>query len=256
MIYETRDYGKEALLFKDWDETLIWSCLQGVMGNLYVNSIENPISAMALLGDFCFFAGLPDEELVLYKPFWRKKDFLILIPRNKRWEEVIERCYGRKVKKVIRYAFKKEKNIFNGNLLRKAVGMLSGEYIMRMIDEDLFWRCRNIPWCEDWVSQYKDYDMYRKYGLGAVILKNGKIVSGASSYAGYIGGIEIEIDTREEYRRKGLAYICGAKLILECVERGLYPSWDAQNKHSAALAEKLGYNFDYEYNAYELYSYL
>ena len=42
-------------------------------------------------------------------------------------------------------------------------------------------------------------------------------------------------------------------LILECLERGWYPSWDAQNKESVALAEKLGYHFDYEYVAYEVY---
>lgn len=76
-----------------------------------------------------------------------------------------------------------------------------------------------------------------------------------SSYSGYHGGIEIEIDTKEEYQRKGLAYICGAKLILECLERGWYPSWDAQNKWSVALTEKLGYHFDYEYEAYEIWGY-
>ena len=256
MIYEMKNPEKVNLLFNGWNETLIWSCLQGVMGSLYVNSIENPISAMALLGDFCFFAGIPNEELVLYKPSWRKKDFLILIPQNKCWGEVIEKCYGGKAKKVIRYAFKKEKNIFDKNLLMEVVDTLPSGYAMRMIDEEMFWRCKNIPWCKDWVSQYKDYAMYRKYGLGTIILKGGEIISGASSYSSYIGGIEIEIDTKEDYRRRGLAYICGAKLILECIERGLYPSWDAQNKYSAALAGKLGYDYDYEYNAYELYGYL
>ena len=56
-------------------------------------------------------------------------------------------------------------------------------------------------------------------------------------------------------KRKGLAYVCGSKLILECLERGLYPSWDAQNKWSVALAEKLGYHFSHEYTAYEVSGY-
>lgn len=94
--------------------------------------------------------------------------------------------------------------------------------------------------------------MYRKYGLGAVILKDGEPVSGASSYTSYKGGIEIQIDTRKDCRRKGLACICGARLILECMERGWYPSWDAQNQWSVALAEKLGYRFDHAYTAYEV----
>lgn len=72
---------------------------------------------------------------------------------------------------------------------------------------------------------------------------------------GYEEGIEIEIDTREDHRRKGLAYACGAKLICECLKKGLYPSWDAQNKWSVALAEKLGYHFSHEYTAYEVCGY-
>ena len=84
-------------------------------------------------------------------------------------------------------------------------------------------------------------------------LYNNELVSGASSYTSYEGGIEIEIDTRKDHRRRGLAYACGARLILECLDRGLYPSWDAQNLWSVALAEKLGYHFDHEYAAFEVY---
>ena len=68
-----------------------------------------------------------------------------------------------------------------------------------------------------------------------------------------MGGIEIEIDTKEECRRRGLALACGARLILECLDRGLYPSWDAANLDSVRLAEKLGYRFDRAYTAYETY---
>ena len=78
-------------------------------------------------------------------------------------------------------------------------------------------------------------------------------MSGASSYTVYQEGIEIEIGTRQDYRRKGLASVCGARLILECMERGLYPSWDAQNLWSVKLAEKLGYHFDRAYPAYEVF---
>ena len=77
-------------------------------------------------------------------------------------------------------------------------------------------------------------------------------MAGASSYSRYKDGIEIQIDTREEHRRRGLAFACGAKLILECLERNLYPSWDAQNMWSAGLAEKLGYRYSHTYTAYEI----
>ena len=78
------------------------------------------------------------------------------------------------------------------------------------------------------------------------------LVSGASSYSRYLEGIEIEIDPKKEYRRKGLAYACGARLILECLERGLYPSWDAHNMGSVRLAEKLGDCLEGEYEVWEV----
>lgn len=252
MIYEVKETEKVSKLFEGWQETLIWSCLQKVMGHLYTNSKENPVSAVAVLGDFCFFAGKPDKELVMSKPEWCKQGFIIMVPQNEEWAEIIECCFGEKAKKVTRYAIKKEPDVFDRVALQKVVDSLPKDYTLKMMDEELFWHCKEIGWCRDWISQYPDHEMYHKYGLGAIILKDGEPVSGASSYSAYKEGIEIEIDTKEEYRRKGLAYICGAKLLLECLERDLYPSWDAQNKWSVALAEKLGYHFDHEYTAYEV----
>ena len=85
-----------------------------------------------------------------------------------------------------------------------------------------------------------------------VVIKSGRIVAGASSYTRYNEGIEIEVDTVEEERRKGLAAVASAALILRCLDEGLYPGWDAQNMNSVHLAEKLGYEFDHEYTAYEV----
>ena len=53
-------------------------------------------------------------------------------------------------------------------------------------------------------------------------------------------------------RRKHLVTIACSALILKCLEESLYPSWDAQNIHSVRLAEKLGYEFDHAYVAYEV----
>ena len=37
-----------------------------------------------------------------------------------------------------------------------------------------------------------------------------------------------------------------------CLERGLYPSWDAATPISVALAEKLGYHFSHTYPCLEI----
>lgn len=255
MIIKLENTKNAEVLFAGWEETLIWSCLQNVMGEVYTDNLQNPQSAMVILGDFCFFAGLPKEELVLYKPEHYRQNFIIMVPQNEDWAKLIIDQYGDRARKVTRYAIKKEQTIFNKDKLQSVVSSLPSEYSIKMIEEEMFNLCKLHNWSKDLVSQYTDYEMYKRLGLGVVILKDKMLISGASSYAAYKGGIEIEIDTKEEYRRKGLAYVCGAKLILECLERNLYPSWDAQNKWSVALAEKLGYHYDYEYTAYEIEDY-
>ncbi|NBI91179.1 GNAT family N-acetyltransferase [Lachnospiraceae bacterium] len=255
MICELEERERAASIFAGWEETMIWSCLQGVMGHIYVNDKEAPTSAMAILGDFCFFGGVPDGELAAFKPKWCKQDFIIAVPGQAGWAEAIENHYRDKAKKVERYAMKKEPDIFDERKLRDIAGLLPPEYTIGLIDESDFTECKKEKWCSDFVSQFEGWASYQRLGLGVLVKKDGRPVAGASSYTTYRGGIEVEIDAKEEYRRKGLASVCGARLILECLARNIYPSWDAQNKWSVALAEKLGYHFSHTYDAYEIYGY-
>lgn len=255
MIYETVDTSNISALFDEWEETLIWSCLQGIMGKIYADDLDKPTSAMAIIGDFTFFAGKPNVELVSYKPVWCTQNFMIMIPQNENWKNVITQVYGKRAKIVSRYAFKKEPHIFDKRKLENAVASLPKHYTLSMIDKRLYHMCKAEKWSVDLVSQFPDYKNFRELGIGVVICKDNIIISGASSYSRFKEGIEIEIDTREEYRRKGLAYVCGAKLILECLKRNLYPSWDAHNKGSVSLAEKLGYHYSHTYTAIEIWDY-
>lgn len=262
MIRKCEIPNEASFLFEGWEETMIWSCLQGVMGTVYVEEAESGQesrrqnsgirSAAAVLGDFSFFAGKPSDGLVSFWPGECCTDFRIMVPENEAWALAIENFYGKQARRVTRYAMKKEPDVFQRKKLLDIVNALGEEYSLHRIDEALYHRCFGEAWCRDLVSQYETYEKYSKLGLGVVAMKDGCIVSGASSYTSYQGGIEIEIDTKNEYRRRGLALACGAKLILDCMDRGLYPSWDAQNPGSAALAEKLGYHFDHEYAAYEV----
>lgn len=243
---------KAAHLFEGWQETIIWSCLQGVMGKMYSVDAEHLCSAMAVLGDFCFLAGEPIRELLDGEKELRGKGFRILVPRDEAWARAIEEYYGSSAQKRVRYAFQKDGDIFDREKLGNAAGLLPEGVFLQMLDEECFHKCRAADWSRDLVSQYQDYDIYKKLALGVAAVKNGKVLAGASAYSRYRDGIEIEIDTEMSQRRKGLAYACGAKLILECLSRGLYPSWDAQNPASAALAGKLGYHFSHTYPVYEI----
>ncbi len=368
MVYELEDVSRAAGLFDGWNETLIWSCLEKVMGKIYVTDLESPRSAMAFVGCFAFFAGEPERELVLHKP----EGFGIMTPQNDDWAKLIEECYparkeadggnaekaetpeidagnrtdagdaekaetleddagnrtdagdaekvetgvgeeaddgnvekmekvetgvgkmgqqahGPVAKRVTRYAIRKDTKFDTEKLQRFAAALPEG-YVLRKIDAEVYDLCLKEPQMVDFVSSFENKEQFLEWGRGVVVLKRAgdsvqgseisaeerdssvqgsetsvkyksgmasecddwRVVAGASSYIRYQEVIEIEVDTLPEERRKGLATSACAALILQCLEEGLYPSWDAQNLNSVHLAEKLGYEFDHEYAAYEV----
>ena len=246
MVYELADTAKVTALFEGWSETMIWSCLQKVMGKIYVTDLEKPKSAFAFVGCFAFYAGEADKELVRHKP----DGFVIMTPQNEKWADCIEDCFP-DAKKTSRYAIKKDTK-FDKDLLLGLIDKLPEGYELKDIDENIYDICLSDPVTKDFVSSFESKEKYLDIGRGVVVIKSGRIVAGASSYTRYNEGIEIEVDTVEEERRKGLATVASAALILRCLDEGLYPSWDAQNMNSVHLAEKLGYEFDHEYTAYEV----
>ena len=246
MVVEIDDTSKVKDLFEGWQETLIYSCLQKVMGTIYATGYDKHASAFAYVGCFGFVAGEPDRELLEAKP----EGFSIIAPQNEAWAALIEEVYPN-AGRVSRYAIKKDTN-FDTDALQKNIAMLPEGYEIREIDSDIYDMCLEDPMTYDFVSSFADKKQYLDIGRGFVILKEGRIVSGASSYTRYNEGIEIEFDTVESERRSHLATIVCSALILRCLEEGLYPSWDAQNMNSVRLAEKLGYEFDHEYTAYEV----
>ena len=238
-------------LFGDWQETLIWSCLQGVMGDIYVKE-ENAKSAFAFLGDFGYLAGEPDEEVIQGMDQLLGKRFYIVVPQNEAWYPLLEKHFGERAFPRDRYAIKKEPDVWDLEKLQKVVDELPRKYTLKAFDQKTFDIAKKTEWMHDFVGQFEDFAEYAKRGIGFVICHDHQPVAGISSYSVYNEGVEIEIITREDYRRRGLAYVCASKMIIECVARNLYPSWDAQNKWSVALARKLGYHYEGTYRAYEI----
>jgi len=100
--------------------------------------------------------------------------------------------------------------------------------------------CRQNEWSRDFVSLFTDED-YAKRGLGVLLVVEGEAVAGASSYVSYPGGVEIQLQTRDDMQGRGYATLAAARLILMAHQRGLIATWDAANEVSAHIAEKLGY---------------
>lgn len=52
------------------------------MGKIYADDLNSPTAAIAIWGDFCFFAGELNAELISYKPDCCTQDFLIITQQN------------------------------------------------------------------------------------------------------------------------------------------------------------------------------
>lgn len=251
MMQRLVEMKKAVPLFQGWHDTLLRSCMQGIMGEIYVDDQNEPRSAFALLGDFCLLAGEPSRELLLFQYDLGRWQTRLLVPKGELWERAIRETFGPKAREFTRYALKKEAS-FDKAHLSSLVDSLPPAFRIVEIDEILYHFLLSESWCRDLVGQFPTYERFRDLGLGFVILKGTEVVAGASSYCRYHNGIEVEVDTKTPYRRKGLALACSAKLILACMERDLFPSWDAHTELSLHLAEKLGYTLDYPYQTFEL----
>ena len=233
-------------LFDGWEETMVWTCLQGHMGQVVAEGGPPPVSTLCSVGDFCFLAGLPSRTLAA------QADRAILVPRTADWEPVIRSVWGTRATPFLRYAIRKEPDVFDRGWLTDCAAALPAGVGLSPIRADHVPLLMSQPWSRDLCGNFQDGADFARRGLGVLALRDGIPVAGASSYTVYDGGIEIEIDTRPDVRRLGLALACGARLILDCLDRGLYPSWDAHDLRSVALAEKLGYHLDRPYQAFLL----
>ncbi len=99
---------------------------------------------------------------------------------------------------------------------------------------------------------YSCWDTFQAEGSGAVIHHNGEAVAAASSFLSLNGEVEMDISVKEAHRRKNLATACVARMLRDCMERGITVHWDAQNDVSRHMAEKFGFEAEKEYSVYWL----
>lgn len=243
-------------LYKDCNDTMVWSFFDDCFGRAFADDAGKPACAKIHTADFCFLAGNPDapeaRELIRHIPDGYNKEYIVYTPLSPGFDTLLKEVWGDRLQTWNRYAIKKEGDIFDRALLRQYAGSLNPAYEMKRIDAALYKQCLTHDQFEDFVSNFDGETDYLERGLGFVAVKDGEIAGGVSSYTVYGKGIEIEVDTDKAHRQKGIATACSAQIILHCLENGLYPGWDAANKTSVHLAEKLGYHFDYEYLVYAL----
>ena len=203
MIYRasTIARGKLVAMFEHIDSTIVLSYLQGHMGTAWVDDLENPTVAQITVGIFVFYAGDSStkeaEELLYNLP-----EFTLAIVNSDEWKYRIESVPSDAIEKLQRYRFEKNPEHLNRIHLLNLLSSLPEGYEIKKVDDEIVNEPSFYKLSEDFVSQFESIDDFINRGVGYAILHEGEVVAAATSFSLYDGGIEIEIATHPEYRRR------------------------------------------------------
>ncbi|MEG2349697.1 MAG: GNAT family N-acetyltransferase [Hungatella sp.] len=239
-------------------EVLVRGAMEGRIGRIWVPKLEDSSYCLIHVGDFSYVLGLPpkgESALDLKTQIYESCTHDFMIPENELWAGWIEDQFDGQYRLVSRYELKKDEHHFDQKQLKEYVDYVTkspdGIRIKR-IDGRLYHLALKEEWSRDFCANFEDEKHFMEDGLGFVALKGREIVAGCSAYGISLGRMEIEVGTRTDYRKKGLATACSAAFMLECLKNNIFPHWDAANLQSVGLAEKLGYLYEREYTVYQL----
>jgi len=123
---------------------------------------------------------------------------------------------------------------------------------LRRIDRELFERCaeRDVT-----VAIYGSTEEALAKGFGLCLMRGETILCDAFAGPAALSMIELGVTTLERYRERGYATITCAHLVRWCEQLGYATYWNCakQNKASAAVARKLGYQVEKEYRLWAWY---
>ena len=240
---DKKDRWKLTKLF----QTFKWNylpdaILEGTMGRAIADDAESPHAAVL---------EAPNLQLSIVggdagHPSARR--YMEQIPKHtalffgsEGWVELVQSIHGGKLMEMPRYAFTSE--ALDPEHLRTLASRIPADYRLAQMDLDLAQRLggERSRFAEDHMVNFDSPKDFIERGFGFCLLHGDQIASVATTFAICHKGIEIQINTREEHQRKGLATVLAAHLIMHSLEKGLDPNWDAANESSVGLATKLGY---------------
>ena len=240
---------------RESSEVLILGAMEGSIGRVWVPKLDIPSFCLIQVGDFSYLIGIPpkgsfalDLKVLMYEVCEKN----MITTTDERWEDWIEEQFIGEYRKITRYALKKDENRFDQEKLQAYKNMLPSGFRLKKMDGSSYRMALKEKWSQDFCNNFEDEQHFLSDGLGYVIMKGRKMVAGCSAYGVSSQKMEVEVATLKEFRRQGLALVCSAAFVSECISRGIYPNWDAANLRSVALAEKLGYIYDKEYEVYQL----
>lgn len=253
MIIEWVDEDRSQLrsLFESHKRarSLIFPALDQGLGSIWTNSHEDPSVARLQISVINAVTGdsTSDDAVELIRMVEPMQ--LVFVPNDK-WVRIMKDLWGERLGIQQRASlcpdslnFEHLKHLRNQLPEGCKLERMNLEVIKRLDKRNAI----HIP------TFFGSSETFHKMGIAYSISYEGKVVSMASTYMPFTNEFEIQVNTFDpRHRRKGLATVASAALILHALEHGLVPQWDAANEASMNLALKLGYTNPDPWEAYYL----
>ncbi|SHK26645.1 GNAT acetyltransferase [Clostridium cavendishii DSM 21758] len=253
---DSKEFKKITHLVKSQDELSVFSVINCENpGEIYVNNIDNPTSALIKTSECNLIAGNSNDEVFNSEvsselDFWDQ-----LVPDSCEWMDKIPTIHKNH---FIRKYKRRHYVLFNDKFVDCNAPLKEG-YILEKVDisflrKNSFENSERI--LEILAENWSDDEKFKKYGTGYLIRNDKIIVSWSLSDCSFKKTIAIGIYTDERYRKNGFAKIAAAATIRDCFTKG-YEKIDwlcvDSNKGSIATAEKLGFKIINQYYSFSSY---
>lgn len=228
-------------IFPDKTDSCTTSFIEGKMGTAFADHAEQPTTACIILGEYLYLSGNGNAVAFLKEVFhYAENKHLTIITLNETIKSLAKEYYGNRYLQTTRYQMDSDIRT-NEKILLANINTLPDGFEIIPFDENIYMQALKNDWSEHFVSNFKDQNDFQQNGLGFAVMHNGTLISGTAAYSYCQNGYEVIIATDNNFYRKGLAFACASKFILETLRQNKIPYWDCANEKSLALSTKLGY---------------
>lgn len=218
--------------------------VEGQLGRALVDAVASPSVFALNVGPFWYFAGeatgaAADDVLAALPRYG------LLMPSTRGWFEAARALHAPTWRVFPRYSF----SAATLSRVHLAALLAASPQPVSALDTATAARLSTGPEPLIDLTDFDSIDDFLARSFGYVAFDGDHAMGVAYASLVCSHGIEVSVFVDEPYRRRGVATAVAAALLIECLDAGLRPNWDAANPESCVLAEKLGFTSSGTYEA-------
>lgn len=226
-------------------------------GDVWVDNVKNPAIALVYsnaIGGFSIL-GEPKNDSVYneFSNYLREKlfkelkskgidDFEFSVESKITEEHILRLFFDKSINQEDEYFYKKSCANETGKVDKYSIVRVDPNFIGQLqagkYDNAEFLTKRLL---ESWET----YEQFFMKSLAFVAILEKSIVAVIIGTARYQNVIPIDIETKEEHRKKGLAYLLTQYFVNGCVENGLVAQWNCTDSNIASRSTVLKAGFEF-----------